>query len=78
MSSIRFELDRNGVAELMKSAEMQEILAQEGSRVANNAGPGYSSTVHVHTRRAVCNIYPETPESVRDTSENNTLLKVLK
>ena len=71
------ELDEAGIQELLKSGEMQAILASEGQRIAANAGPGYTSTVHVHSKRAVANVYPETKEAARDNRENNTLLKAL-
>jgi hypothetical protein len=56
---------------------MQSILAAEGAKVAARAGDGYSSAVHVHSKRAVANIFPDTKESARDNYENNTLLKAL-
>jgi len=65
------------VRELLQSSQMQSILAAEGAKVAARAGDGYSSAVHVHSKRAVANIFPDTKESARDNYENNTLLKAL-
>ena len=77
MSNFRFDLNGAGVRELLQSSQMQSILAAEGAKVAARAGDGYSSAVHVHSKRAVANIFPDTKESARDNYENNTLLKDL-
>lgn len=77
MSKVLFMLNEDGVAELMKSSEMQSLLDQLGAMKAAQAGNGYSYAVHVHENRAVTNIFPNDAESAHDNYENNTLLKII-
>lgn len=77
MDNFKFELDGEGVADLMKSSEMQGILNELGAQKASQAGNGYDYDVHVHQVRAVANIFPDTEEAAQDNYENNTLLKVV-
>lgn len=74
MSKFKFELDSQGVKNLLKSTEMQNILDEYASKVQLQAGEGYDSEVHVGQNRAYANIYPETYEAFQDNLDNNTLL----
>ena len=78
MSSIRFELNGEGVRELMKSPEMQEVLRGHAQNKAAEAGDGYESGVHIGQKRAYANIYPGTREAYYDNLDNNTLEKVIR
>ena len=53
MSKVLFTLNEDGVADLMKSSEMQSILDQLGAMKAAQAGNGYSYAVHVHENRGL-------------------------
>lgn len=75
--SVTVVLNSKGVQELLKSNEMQDILGRYGAQKAAQAGDGYASETHVFTKRAVCNVYPDTKEAAHDNYENNTLLKVI-
>lgn len=77
MSKMKFELDINGLRELMKSAEMQSCLDQAGAQVAARAGGDYGHRVHVADYVAIVNIYPDSKEAAKDNYENNTLLRAL-
>lgn len=76
-TKFKFILNRDGVSDLMKTKEMQAILAQYGDKKANQAGSGYDSQVYVLPNRAIVNIFPTDFESAHDNYENNTLLKVI-
>lgn len=76
MSKARFELNKSGVRELLKSSEMAEVIGEYTERVANNAGAGYSHNVRT-ANRAVGRVFAETSAAKRDNNENNTLLKAL-
>ncbi|MDO5131445.1 MAG: hypothetical protein Q4D81_00500 [Eubacteriales bacterium] len=78
MGKIRFELNKEGVRELLQSREMQDELAAQAQKKAAAAGDGYSSDVHIGTKRAYANIYPSTKEAAHDNYENNTLEKVIR
>lgn len=75
--SVRFELNRQGVAELMRSQAMQGILQEYARAVQGRAGSGYETSTHVGKTRANCSVYAATGEARRDTYKNNTLLKAL-
>lgn len=77
MSNFKFELNSQGVQELLKGAEMQSILSDLASSKASAAGAGYQAEVHVFSKRAVANIYPTDFKSAQDNYNNNTLLKVV-
>lgn len=74
---VEFELNINGLRELMKGPEMQGILEEAGDTVASIAGGDYGHRVHEASYVAICNVFPESAEAAKDNYENNTLLKAL-
>ena len=76
--SFRFELNSNGVRELLQSPEMQGIIGELAAQKAEQAGDGYAYDVNVGQSRAYANIYAETKEAIKDNYENNTLEKVIR
>ena len=74
---VEFELDINGLRELMKGPEMQAALQEAGDAVASGAGGDYGTRVHVADYVAIANVFPESKEAAKDNYENNTLLKAL-
>ena len=77
MSNVEFELDLDGLNELMKSPEMEAALESAGAAVANAAGSEYSHRVHQATFVSICNVYPESKKAARKNAKENTLLKAL-
>lgn len=77
MSKVKFELNRAGVGELLKGAEMQQILSEAGQQVANNAGDGFELKVAVRPTRAVATIAPDTVAAHFKNLKENILLKAL-
>lgn len=75
---IKFELNEEGVSQLLKSAEMQGVLQGYASQKASQAGEGYESDVHVGQKRAYANVFPNTKAAVYDNWDNNTLEKVIR
>lgn len=75
MGDFRFELNRAGVAELMKSAEMQRVLQRYATKIKNRSGAGYEQDIYVGRNRANARVWPETTQARRDNYENNTLLR---
>lgn len=73
----RFALNKKGVVELLKSAEMQAVLNEYGSVIASRAGDGYECNDVMSGDRAKVFVRAETDEARRDNNENNTLLKAL-
>ena len=75
MSRVKFELDRAGVRELLKSQEAMGICKEYASNIRNRAGDGYEVDTHVGTNRVNASVYAATYKARRDNYENNTLLK---
>lgn len=78
MSKEKFQLNRKGVAELMKSKEMQGILTEYASGVKNRCGDGYTQDIYVGKNRANAKVSAETKEALSDNIKNNTILKAVR
>lgn len=77
MANVHFELDINGLREIMKSAEMQSILSKAGAAVARAAGDGYGHKEKIASYEALELVYPVTKKTAREVKETNSLLKAL-
>lgn len=76
-SNVRFELNWQGLRELMKSDEMKTVLKSYAQSAKNIAGEGYEVSEYTGTNRANASIYAETKRARKDNLINNTLLKAL-
>lgn len=77
MAKFRFELNREGVSELLKSQKMQEILAAKAEQISGAVGDGYKAETKVYKRRAVAEVRADTPKAYYSNLKHNTLLKAL-
>ena len=73
---IRFELNSDGVRELLRGEAMQGVLMDYAQQVSKSAGDGYS--VWVGPNRANVSVSASTEEAYQDNLENNTLEKVIR
>jgi len=78
MSKTQFKLNRKGVADLMKSAEMQEVLKGYATGIKNRCGDGYEQDMYVGKNRANAMVRASTYQARKKNLENNTLLKAVK
>ena len=78
MSKMQFKLNRKGVSELMKSAEMQEVLKGYATGIRNRCGDGYEQDIHVGKNRANAMVSASTYQAKADNMRNNTILKAVK
>ncbi len=76
-SKFRFDLNSDGVKELLQSSGMQQIIRDAADKVQTKAGDGFESSVKVGKKRAYANIAATTYKARRKNLENNTLLKAL-
>lgn len=76
--SKKFELNRNGVAELLKSPAMIEILREKARGIKEAAGDGYEVSSYVGKNRANVSVKTKTKQAIRDNNKNNTLLKAMR
>ncbi|WP_249629771.1 hypothetical protein [Streptococcus uberis] len=77
MSKFVFKLNRSGVAELMKSQAMQDVLSEHAKTIKDRAGDGYEQDIYVGKNRANARVSTTSFEARKDNSENNTLLKAV-
>ncbi|MBP3891469.1 MAG: hypothetical protein J6D29_04780 [Solobacterium sp.] len=78
MSKMIFQLNREGVAELMKSAEMQEVINEYANNVVSRAGEGYDSQMYIGGTRCKAVVKAVSKQAIKDNLNNNTLLKALR
>lgn len=78
MAKMKFELNRQGVAELMKSEAMQSVLSDKARAIRDRCGDGYEQTVYVGRNRANASVKAVTRKARRDNKKNNTLLKAVR
>lgn len=78
MAEVRFELNRQGVAELMKSSGMQEIISSYETKVLS-ACPniGYEASTRIGKTRAVGIVKAASAHAYYENRKNHTLQKAL-
>ena len=77
MSKVKFELDRAGVRDLLRSQEALGVCRDYANRVLSRSGEGYELTTYVGANRVNASVHADTIEARRDNFNNNTLLKAL-
>lgn len=78
MSKMKFELNSSGVSELLRSAEMQNLLREKGKEVAERAGDGFELTVSPGQKRANAKISTTDIKSMARNKKHNILLKAMR
>lgn len=76
-SKNRFELNTNGVRDLLKSAELQRVLEEKAAEIAARAGEGYGYDSKVMETRVIASVFTMDAETAREDAENDTLLKAV-
>lgn len=78
MNKIRFELNRAGVRELLRSEKAADVCAEYGKRIQARCGDGYNTDTYTGRNRVNAMVWAETPKAKKDNSANNTLLKAMR
>lgn len=76
-SKFKFELDRAGVRELLRSGEVMTMLEDTAASRMGSLGEGYAMNSMVGTNRCNVRVIAVSAEAVRENLENNTLLQVI-
>ena len=77
-NGFKFELNSEGVAQLMKSIKMQNGLIDIAEGIVGRAGDGYGYNVSLGIGdRTTVFVKAETKEAKKDNLENNTILRSL-
>ena len=77
MANFKFELNRDGVKELLQSEEMQKVLEKKADEVLGRLSSGYGKTSGMTSERAKVTVGTRTKRAARENLKNNTLLKAL-
>lgn len=79
--AFKFELNRAGVRELLKSSEMQAVISEHTDRIRSNAegmtGLEYESNVRNGSNRVVGTVSAGSAHAYYENLKNNTLLRAL-
>lgn len=75
---VKFELNREGVAELMKSPEMMEICKGYADDALSRLGDGYEVSTYTGKTRVNASVKAVSYKARKDQYENNTILKALR
>lgn len=78
MSKIKFELNKKGVAELMKSGNMEYVIEDYAAGIAIKAGANFDYDLHTGKNRVNARVFPWNYEGKVENSKNNTLLKAMR
>lgn len=73
----KFELNRGGVRELLKSSEISGACEEVAAAAYAQLGDGYVMEPRNYPERSGYAIYPKTREAERDNRKNNSLLKAV-
>lgn len=82
MNKVEFELDIEGLQELMKSSEMQQILNETATNVADKArmqtgNEDFGHDVRVASYVAIGTVFPQSEAAARASFQDNVLEKSL-
>lgn len=77
MSKMRFELNRAGVRELLRSSEMMSICKGYANSALSQLGNGYEVTTHTGKNRVNASVIADTYQAKRDNLENNSIIKAV-
>jgi hypothetical protein len=70
---VEFVIHKNGVKDLLKSQEVQDMLAIKAAGIAARAGDGFTSGVRVGSDRARAYVLPETYVARRRQAKHHLL-----
>lgn len=76
-SNFKFELNRAGVLELLKSEEARNVCKSYADRAAQSLGDGYVVTTHSGRTRVNASVYAESAAAKAENNEHNTILKAV-
>lgn len=78
MSKVKFELNKEGVKELLRSPEMANICREYAEAVQGRAGgDGYEVTTHTGKNRVNASVHAVSDEALHDVYNENSLVKAL-
>lgn len=77
MAKVKFELNRQGVRELMKSKEMMDICSEYANNALARLGDGYEVNTYSGQNRVNAEVYAQSFAAKRENLKSNTILKAV-
>lgn len=77
MANVKFELNREGVKELLQSPEMMAICKEYADNAIASLGDGYEVSTYTGKSRVNASVIATTYKARKENSENNTILKAV-
>ena len=77
MAKVRFELNREGVRELLRSKEMMDVCQEYANNALGKLGDGYEVTTHTGTNRVNAQVAAVTAAAKKENLSDNTIIKAV-
>lgn len=77
MAKVKFELNRSGVRELMKSKEMEKVVNEYANSALGRLGEGYEVSTYSGLTRVNAEVSAETFAAKRENLKSNTIIKAV-
>lgn len=77
MAKVKFELNWQGVRELMKSKEMMDICSEYANNALARLGDGYEVNTYSGENRVNAEVYAQSFAAKRENLKSNTILKAV-
>lgn len=74
---IKFELNRAGVRELLRSREAMAVCSRYANSARGRLGEGYEVSTHTGQNRVNAEVAAVTYQARKENLQNNTILKAL-
>lgn len=77
MTKVKFELNREGVRELLRSKEMMDVCQEYANNALGKLGDGYEVTTHTGTNRVNAQVAAVTYAAKKENLSDNTIIKAV-
>ena len=77
MAKVKFELNRQGVIELLKSKEMMDICTEYANNALARLGDGYEVNTYSGENRVNAEVFAQSFAAKRENLKSNTILKAV-
>lgn len=77
MAKVDVKLNSKGVTELLRSSEMQAIVAEKATAIAAAAGPGHGHDSERGRNRVRATVWTDTFAAIQNESRNHNLTRAI-
>lgn len=77
MAKVKFELNREGVRDLLRSKEMMDVCQKYANNALGKLGDGYEVTTHTGTNRVNAQVAAVTYAAKKENLSDNTIIKAV-